>query len=483
MAVSYEKIIQGLPPVPEEDFLAAVRQELEDSPSVTVVLDDDPTGTQTVHKVAVLTEWSVPLLKQEFERRPKVFFVLTNSRALPEPEAVALNREIARNLQEAARQAGVSFIIVSRSDSTLRGHFPAEPQALVETLGWQDAVWVLAPALFEAGRITVHDTHLVQEGGQLIPAGQTPFARDPAFGYTNSELPRWVAEKTRGRIPARQVQSFSVEKIRTASVETLAGEMGQLPAGTVCVLNAVVYADLEKAALALRKAEKAGKRFLYRSAASLARALCGMAASPLLQVEDLPGAGPHGGLVVVGSYVKKSSAQLANLQQNRTLLFREVPVADLLGAGAGAVISTIAAEATGFLAEGQTVALYTSRKLEAGTSPAASLEIGHTVSQGLVQITRQIGVRPAFIAAKGGITSSDLATGALQIKRALVAGQIHPGVPVWITGPESLFPGIPYVVFPGNVGTDTALADVVEKLVQGRQAGQSDAATPSRTTP
>ena len=68
--------------------------------------------------------------------------------------------------------------------------------------------------------------------------------------------------------------------------------------------------------------------------------------------------------------------------------------------------------------------------------------------------------------AKGGITSSDVATRGLGVKRALVRGQLLPGVPVWRLGAEARFPGIDYVVFPGNVGSDTALADAVQQLSQ-----------------
>jgi uncharacterized protein YgbK (DUF1537 family) len=65
---------------------------------------------------------------------------------------------------------------------------------------------------------------------------------------------------------------------------------------------------------------------------------------------------------------------------------------------------------------------------------------------------------------KGGITSSDIATEGLAVKDALVCGQIIPGVPVWKLGAESRYPGLIYVVFPGNVGDAQALVEVVNKL-------------------
>jgi uncharacterized protein YgbK (DUF1537 family) len=81
-----------------------------------------------------------------------------------------------------------------------------------------------------------------------------------------------------------------------------------------------------------------------------------------------------------------------------------------------------------------------------------------------VAIVRQLERRPRYLLAKGGITSSDIATRGLGIRRALVLGQILPGVPVWQSGPESRFPGMPYIVFPGNVGGVEALAEVCKQL-------------------
>ena len=87
--------------------------------------------------------------------------------------------------------------------------------------------------------------------------------------------------------------------------------------------------------------------------------------------------------------------------------------------------------------------------------------------RGLVEVVQEIATKPRFLVAKGGITSSDLATRGLGVKRAIVRGQVHPGVPVWELGRESRFPGLTYVVFPGNVGNDAALTSVVQRLSEG----------------
>jgi uncharacterized protein YgbK (DUF1537 family) len=82
----------------------------------------------------------------------------------------------------------------------------------------------------------------------------------------------------------------------------------------------------------------------------------------------------------------------------------------------------------------------------------------------LIALVQRITATPRFLVAKGGITSSDIATGGLGVRRAHVLGQLIPGVPVWRLGAESRFPGMAYVVFPGNVGDDRALAEGMTRL-------------------
>ena len=94
------------------------------------------------------------------------------------------------------------------------------------------------------------------------------------------------------------------------------------------------------------------------------------------------------------------------------------------------------------------------------------LEVSVRISDALTSVIEKLTARPAFIIAKGGITSSDVGTKALGVRRAIVMGQIRPGIPVWLTGPESKFPGMPYVIFPGNVGMENTLLEVVEVLME-----------------
>lgn len=452
-------VFAALPPPQEEDLTHLIRPLLAERPShKLVVLDDDPTGTQTVHDVPVLTVWDVETLQAEFARQGYCFYILTNSRSLGHDAAVQLNRELARNLREAS--AGASFTIVSRSDSTLRGHFPLETDVLAEELGPFDAT-IVFPYFEAGGRYTIHDIHYVAEGDQLVPAADTPFARDAAFGYRHSNLRDWVEDKTSRRVNAADVVSISIEELRSSSAtQTVTAKLCELPRGSVCVVNAAHPRDAESFALATLMAEQAGARFLYRTAAQFVAARLGIGSTVYRTANGA--AHSSGGLIVVGSYVPKTTEQLTHLLQHSAVVPIELQVETLLGSDRLAAINEASTQTDAALSAGQDVVVFTSRTLISGTDPASSLEIGRQISEALVALVRSLAVRPRYLIAKGGITSSDLATRGLSVKRAMVMGQILPGVPVWQLGAETKFPGLPYVVFPGNVGKSDALTEAVK---------------------
>ena len=462
------EFLAALPPIWPEDLLPRIQTALSGAAKV-VVLDDDPTGTQTVYDVPVLTTWAVEDLARELSAPGAVFYILTNSRSLPLPAAQQLNAEIGHALVQASAQSGRAFTVVSRSDSTLRGHYPGETDALAAAVGMEDAATLIIPYFREGGRLTIHDVHYVAEGAQLVPAAQTPFAQDAAFGYRASNLRAWVAEKSAGQIAPEQVASISLDELRVGGPDVVQARLGSLAAGQVCVVNAAELRDMEVLVTALLDLEAStGRRFIYRTAASFVQIRAGLATRPLLTVDDMGLAGNGGGLFVVGSYVPKTTMQVQALLAQPGIVPVEVEVTQLLEADSRAKAIADAQVATDqAMATGQDVVLYTSRGLVTGHDAASSLAIGQQVSSALVAIVAGLSVTPRFLVAKGGITSSDLATQALRVRRALVMGQIIPGVPVWRTGGESRLPGLAYVVFPGNVGGDDALVVVHEKFARG----------------
>jgi uncharacterized protein YgbK (DUF1537 family) len=459
------ELFAALPAEWPDDLRPAIQRQLAARPHTVVVLDDDPTGTQTVHGIPVLTEWSAKALAAELSNDLPAFYVLTNTRSMPLDEAAAINTTVGENLRTAARRAGRSFVVVSRSDSTLRGHFPGEVTALADALGGEFDAWLLVPFFLEGGRLTIDDVHYVASGEQLVPAGATEFARDRAFGYQASNLRMWVAEKTGGSVLPEAVATISLEDIRRGGPAQVAERLADLRSGRICVVNAVSMRDLEVVVAALLEAEAHGKRFLYRTAASFAQVRAGLVPRPLLTREELALPETGGGLVLVGSYVPTTSGQVAALLDQGGVTALEVDVTGLIDEQRrDSEIARVARLAEEGLQRDEDVLIVTSRTLVAGLSATESLAIGRRVSDGLCAIVRQIERRPRYLVAKGGITSSDLATRGLGVRQALVLGQALPGVPVWRLGAESRYPGLVYVVFPGNVGGPTALAEVVAAL-------------------
>jgi uncharacterized protein YgbK (DUF1537 family) len=458
-------LLNSLPLEETGTLLPAIQAKVRASGCKVIVLDDDPTGTQTVHGVPVLTEWSIESLSAELQDDLPAFYLLTNTRSVSLAEAQTINAEIGLNLTQSAQLTGRDFVVVSRSDSTLRGHFPGEVSALGKALNREKQILLVVPCFFEGGRYTIGDVHYVEESGVLVPAGETAFAQDKVFGYRSSNLRQWVEEKTNGYILAGEVASISIDLIRTGGPERVAQHLCELYPGQVCVVNAASYHDLEIFVLGLLSAEALGCSFLYRTAASFVRVRAGIVPRPLLTKQELDISGPGGGLIVIGSYVPRTTSQLEALLEVSSIQPAEVKVGALLDPGSRlAEIERVSRRVNDEIKSGRDVAVYTSRELVAGGNDQINMQIGQKISSSLVAIVKNLEARPRYLMAKGGITSSDIATQALGIRKAMVLGQIMPGVPVWLPGAESLYPGMPYIVFPGNVGDAQALVRITMTL-------------------
>lgn len=465
--------LASLPPLPStsSELRSQTRHEIQSNPDIPILvaLDDDPTGTQTCHDIPVLTTWSVPVLTAEFQNTGpgSGFFILTNSRALHPPAARELTVEICRNLKEAAAQAGKSFELVLRGDSTLRGHFPLEPEAVEEVLGASDA-WILAPFFLQGGRYTIDDVHYVAEGETLVPAGETPFAGDATFGFKSSHLADWVVEKSKGTIARDRVKGITLTDIRHGGPDKVGQILLSAEKGTVFIVNAAAEEDMDIVILGILKASANGKKFLFRSAAAFVSARLGISPIQPISARKLQLNPSVGGLIIAGSYVPKTTAQLKALIERRgeKLTTVELNVSKLLESEASREeeLKHALSTATASLTQPQDVLIMTSRDLIVGTDELSSLDIGSVVAAALVSFLTRLDIKPRYVIAKGGITSSDMATKALNMKRATIVGQAAPGVPLWRCDEESCkYPGLPYVVFPGNVGGEYTLAEVVER--------------------
>ena len=468
-------VLNKYPAVDEVEVDKLLAQEIAANNTKIVVLDDDPTGVQTVHDISVYTDWSRESIQAGFEEAGKLFYVLTNSRGFTQEQTTEAHKEIAHVVAQVAKSLGRDYVIISRSDSTLRGHYPLETSLLRDEMAKCSGIItdgeILCPFFKEGGRYTIDNVHYGQE---LVPAGETEFAKDKTFGYTKSSIPEYIEEKTAGAYKAADVVCISLEDLRSLNYDKIEAQLEAVENFGKIVVNAIDYVDVKIFCVALYRAMAKGKHFMFRTAAAIVKCIGGISDKPLLTRKEMvkdAESNTNGGIVVVGSHTNKTTAQLKQLLTvagTQGIEFNSNLVMD--GDEAfEAEIDRVVAESEKLIAQGITPVCYTNRKLLTveGDTKEAALVRSVKISYGVQSLVGRLQIVPAFVIAKGGITSSDVGTKALAVKRANVLGQIKPGIPVWQTGAESKFPGIPYVIFPGNVGEETTLKEAVE-ILQGK---------------
>lgn len=466
------EVLQSYNKIDEQYVESLLEKEIKKNNKTFVVLDDDPTGVQTVHDVPVYTNWEKETLRQAFAEKNNLFFILTNSRGFTEEQTTKAHKEIADVVDEAAKEAGVEYVFVSRSDSTLRGHYPLETEILKENYEYHTGTTIdgeiLCPFFKEGGRFTIDNIHYVKYGDELVSANETEFAKDQTFGYSSLTMPEYVAEKTDGKYHAEDVTCISLKDIRSMDIFKIEEALMQVKDFNKIIVNAVDYIDLKIFSIALYRAMNKGKLFMFRTAASLVKVMGGVTDQPLLERgQMIVKETQNGGVIIVGSHTEKTTKQVEELKKLTDIEFIELD-------------ATLVADEEAFEKEvqrclrleeecikaGKTVCCYTTRSLiKADTgNKEDELRLSVKISDAVQSLVGRLEVIPAFVIAKGGITSSDVGTKALRVIKANVLGQIEPGIPVWQTGEESKFPMTPYIIFPGNVGEVTTLREAVEKL-------------------
>jgi uncharacterized protein YgbK (DUF1537 family) len=424
-----------------------------------IVVDDDPTGTQAVAGVPVLLEWDPGLVAETAAARPPAIHLMTNARAYSPSEA----RELTRSATAAAVEALGRPRVVLRGDSTLRGHL------LDEYLGLCEAAYegtrpplLLVPALPAAGRVTVGGVHLLERDGVRVPLHETEYARDPSFAYRDARLLRWAEERSSGLLRAVDGSEVPLERLRSEGAGAVAEallELAARPRPAACAPDAETLDDLATIAEGLRQAEAAGAPVAVRCAPTFAGVLGGCLATRRATI-------PHerGPLVVVcGSWVPASTRQLARLVAAYPSALVEVDVLALASTHADEEIERAARDVSHRLAADDLAVLATPRERPDGTEGLAA---GHLIAVNLARVLRHLDPAPAVVVAKGGVTSAVTAREGLGARRGEVVGPLLDGVALWRL-PTDGDRTIPYVVFPGNVGGDDTLRELVDLLRGG----------------
>ncbi|QNJ24632.1 putative sugar and nucleotide-binding domains containing protein [Synechococcus sp. SYN20] len=446
-----------------------------------VVIDDDPTGSQTVHSCPLLLCWDQAALRKGLGHPSPLLFVLANTRALT-PEAAAFrNREIVDALVLAMAAEGLQeheLLLVSRGDSTLRGHGVLEPQVLAQA--WEEHFAAVdatlhVPAFFEGGRTTENGVHLLH--GE--PVHTTAFAQDRLFGYGTSDLTEWLEEKSAGQIAADAVVRIPLALLEAERAEDLLACLEALDANKSVVVDATHPEHLRALGVAIRRLQ-GRKRFLFRSAASLLNGLVDSGPSPLgpqpLDASGLVGlrrrdplGQPLPGLVVVGSHVALADQQLKDLLANARCRGIELPVARIArvleGGSSDWLLPDLEAEWRSqlelALEEGLTPVLFTSRgelSFGAGAAAARRLRFGMELASLMARLLAGVAPRLGYLISKGGITTGTLLVEGLGLEAVQLEGQLLPGLSLVrpITGPSD---SLPVITFPGNLGKSDTLTE------------------------
>ena len=472
MAISAE-ILTSFKPIDAAKIDALLNAEIAANNKKIVVLDDDPTGVQTVHDITVYTNWDRDSIRRGFEEENNLFYIMTNSRGFTAEQTTKAHHEIAAVVDEVARETGREYIFISRSDSTLRGHYPLETKLLRDDYekytGKKIDGEILCPFFKEGGRFTIGNVHYVKYGNELVPANETEFAKDKTFGYTAATMPGYVEEKTGGEFKAEDVTCITLEEIHDMDIDGIQAKLIAVKDFNKIIVNSVDYADIKVFCVALYRAMAAGKVFMFRTAAAIVKVLGGVTDQPLLTREKMVQTETdNGGVIVVGSHTDKTTRQLNCLKTLDNIEFIELDATLVRDEAAfKAEVQRCLDLENKCIAAGKTVCCYTTRALiTADTGDKEDeLRLSVRISDAVQSLVGRLSVTPSFVIAKGGITSSDVGTKALAVKKANVLGQIRPGIPVWQTGDDSRFPRIPYVIFPGNVGEDETLKEAAEILL------------------
>ncbi|MCC8060890.1 MAG: hydroxyacid dehydrogenase [Clostridiales bacterium] len=450
-----------------------LQKEIAANNKKIVVLDDDPTGVQTVHDIFVYTNWEKETIRQAFDEEGSLFYIMTNSRGFTVEQTTKAHNEISAVVDEVAKETGKEYIFISRSDSTLRGHYPLETELLKanyeKNTGKKIDGEILCPFFKGGGRFTIDNVHYVKYGNELVPANETEFAKDRTFGYTAATMPEYVEEKTKGAYKAADVTGISLEDIHNMDVDKIEAILMGVKDFNKIIVNAVDYVDLKVFCTALYRAMAKGKVFMFRTAAAIVKVMGGVTDQPLLtRAQMVVNETENGGIIVVGSHTDKTTKQVEELKKLSDIEFIELD-ATLVRDDAAfeAEVQRCLDKEEACIRTGKTVCCYTTRALiTADTGDKEDeLRLSVKISDAVQSLVGRLDITPSFVIAKGGITSSDVGTKALAVRKANVLGQIKPGIPVWQTGSESKFPLTPYVIFPGNVGEIETLREAVEVLI------------------
>jgi len=436
-----------------------------------VVIDDDPTGSQTVHDCLLLLKWDCSTLAKGFESKSNLFFILANTRSLSENDAKSTIEEICKNLKTviSSQDYEEEIIFISRGDSTLRGHNFLEPNTLNNCLGPFDATFHI-PAFIEGKRLTINGSHFVDKN----PINQTIFARDKIFGFETSNVKNLLFQKSKSQINIEDIQNLLLSDIKILNDEEnniVFKTLKNLKNNKHLIVDIENYSQLNKFALVIKKLTKQ-KKFLFRTAASFISSISDKKSVPQVKTffsnlrirneekRFLPG------LIIVGSYVELSTLQLKNLLEISNCSPIELDVFEFFKINSSEnnqelrnfFKNKFLKEIRISFEKGKTPVLFTSRKFMS-LDYSKQFNFYNSLACFIAELVADLKYEIGYLISKGGITTNVILSNGLNADYVYLEGQILTGISV-VTYNLKNDEKLPIVTHPGNIGTKDSLVNI-----------------------
>jgi len=436
-----------------------------------VVIDDDPTGSQTVYDCLLLLKWDCSTLVKGFESRSNLFFILANTRSLSENDAKLTIEEICKNLKTviASKFYEEEIIFISRGDSTLRGHNFLEPSALNSCLGPFDATFHI-PAFIEGKRLTINGSHFVDK----TPINKTIFARDKIFGFETSNVKNLLFQKSKSQINLEDIQNILLTDIEILNDEEnniVFKTLKNLKNNKHVIVDIENYSQLEKFSSVIKKLTKQ-KKFLFRTAASFISSISEKKSIPKVETffsnlrirnkekSFLPG------LIIVGSYVELSTLQLKNLLDKSNCSPIELDVFEFFKITSSEnhhkrrnlFKNKFLKEIRFSFEKGKTPVLFTSRKFMS-LDYSEQFNFYNSLACFIAELVADLKYEIGYLISKGGITTNTILSNGLNADYVYLEGQILTGISV-VTYNLKNYKKLPIVTHPGNIGNKDSLVNI-----------------------
>lgn len=437
-----------------------------------IVIDDDPTGSQTVNNCLLLLKWDYSTLIKGFQSKSNLFFILANTRSLSENDAKLRLVEICNALKKVISKESYKeeFIFVSRGDSTLRGHNFLEPKIMNDCLGPFDATFHI-PAFIEGKRMTIDGDHFVDN----VPVSQTLFAKDKIFGYKTSNVKQLLFQKSKSQLKFNDIQNLKISELKVLESKEkniVFNKIRNLKENSHVIVDIENYSQLEKFSLSIKKLSKQ-KKFLFRTAASFISSISAVKDNPKepffysiirrknREKKFLPG------FLVIGSYVELTTMQLKEFLEISDCIPIELDVFEFLRisklkSNQDQLVffkNKLLAQIRSILKQENTPVLFTSRKEVSLAKNDEQVNfynsLAHFISELVSDLKNEIG----YLVSKGGITSNVILSNGFKANYVYLQGQIITGVSL-VTFKLENDENLPIVTFPGNIGNQDSLVKV-----------------------